>query len=61
MARPTVFVVDDDPGVRRSLAALFRSHDLPVETYASAGEFQAAAWIFKTYSARAKVPCRSSR
>ena len=34
-----VYVVDDDPSVRRALARLFKSHGLPVETYASAAEF----------------------
>jgi FixJ family two-component response regulator len=38
----TVFVVDDDAGVRRSLRVLFESADLAVETYASAEEFLAA-------------------
>lgn len=37
----TVFVVDDDPGVRKSLEALIESAALPVETYASAEEFLA--------------------
>lgn len=36
---PTVFVVDDDPGVRRSLQALMESAGLGVATYASAAEF----------------------
>lgn len=34
----TVLVVDDDDGVRQSLAFLLRSARLPVETYASATE-----------------------
>jgi FixJ family two-component response regulator len=38
----TVFVVDDDRGVRRSLAALGRAHGLRVEAYASADAFLAA-------------------
>jgi two-component system, LuxR family, response regulator FixJ len=42
MAEPTVFVVDDDKGVRRSLAALGRAHGLAVETYASGEAFLAA-------------------
>jgi two-component system, LuxR family, response regulator FixJ len=42
MAEPTVFVVDDDRGVRRSLASLGRAHGLAVETYASGEEFLAA-------------------
>ena len=36
---PTVFVVDDDPSVRRGLARLLRSADYRVETFASAREF----------------------
>jgi two-component system response regulator FixJ len=36
---PTVFVVDDDAEVRRSLSLLARSVDLNVETFASAQEF----------------------
>ena len=36
---PTVFVVDDDPGVRRSLRALLRSAGLAVATYPSGQEF----------------------
>ena len=39
---PTVFVVDDDQGVRRSLTTLGRAHGLAVETYASAEAFLAA-------------------
>jgi FixJ family two-component response regulator len=38
---PTVFVVDDDPGARESLAALMSSLALPCETFASAEEFLA--------------------
>jgi FixJ family two-component response regulator len=38
---PTVFVVDDNAGVRKSLRALFESADLAVETYASGQEFLA--------------------
>jgi len=38
-AEPTVFVVDDDLGLRRSLQALLEAAGLPVETYASAQEF----------------------
>jgi FixJ family two-component response regulator len=34
-----VFVVDDDPSVRRSLANLLESGDYAVETFASAAEF----------------------
>ena len=36
---PTVFVVDDDPGIRDSVTWLFQSVGLPVETYASAQDF----------------------
>jgi two-component system, LuxR family, response regulator FixJ len=38
-AEPTVFVVDDNPGLRRSLQSLLEAARLPVETYASAQEF----------------------
>lgn len=38
-AEPTVFVVDDNPGLRRSLQSLLEAAALPVETYASAEEF----------------------
>ena len=36
---PTVFVVDDDPSVRKALRRLIRSAGLKVETFASAEEF----------------------
>ena len=39
---PTVFVVDDNVGVRKSLRALLKSAGLAVETYASGEEFLAA-------------------
>jgi two-component system, LuxR family, response regulator FixJ len=39
---PTVFVIDDDRGVRRSLTTLGRAHGLAVEAYASAEAFLAA-------------------
>jgi FixJ family two-component response regulator len=39
---PTVFIVDDDPAARDSVAALVRSKGFPVETSASAEEFLAA-------------------
>jgi two-component system, LuxR family, response regulator FixJ len=42
MTAPTVFVVDDNPGVRKSMQALVEAAGLAVETYASAGEFLAA-------------------
>jgi FixJ family two-component response regulator len=38
----TVFVVDDDAGVRKSLGQLIMSISLPVETYASGIEFLTA-------------------
>ena len=37
--RPTVFLVDDDASVRKSLARLLRSTDLHVETFVSAHDF----------------------
>jgi len=39
MDEPVVFVVDDDPGARESVAALLQSRGLEVETYRSAEEF----------------------
>jgi FixJ family two-component response regulator len=39
MAQSVVYVVDDDPALRSSIARLLRSHDLAVTTYASATEF----------------------
>lgn len=42
MTTPTVFVVDDNPSVRKSLRALVEAAGLAVETYASATEFLAA-------------------
>jgi two-component system, LuxR family, response regulator FixJ len=42
MDEPTVFVVDDDKGVRRSLTALGRAHGLAVKAYASGEDFLAA-------------------
>src|SRR6185503_18336396 len=39
---PTVFVVDDNASVRRSMQALVEAAGLAVETYASATEFLAA-------------------
>ena len=41
-AEATVFVVDDNVGVRKSLRALLESAGLAVETYASGEEFLAA-------------------
>src|SRR5262245_3662835 len=38
----TVFVVDDDPSVRRSLARRFKSANYPVEVFATATEFLAS-------------------
>lgn len=38
-SRPTVFVVDDDPGARRSLSWLIQQADLPVRAFASGQEF----------------------
>jgi two-component system response regulator FixJ len=42
MTTPTVFVVDDNPSVRKSLRALVEAAGLAVETYASATEFLSA-------------------
>ena len=39
---PTVFVVDDDPAVRKSLHRLVESVDLPVKTFTSARAFKEA-------------------
>jgi two-component system, LuxR family, response regulator FixJ len=36
-----VFIVDDDPAARESVAALVGSHGLPTQTFASAAEFLA--------------------
>lgn len=41
MTAPTVFVVDDNLGVRKSMQALLKAACLPVETYASPAEFLA--------------------
>lgn len=38
-AQPVVFVVEDDPSMRAALTNLFRSVDLRVEAFGSAGEF----------------------
>ena len=35
----TVFLVDDDPDLRRSLKRLFAAEDLPVKAYSTAQEF----------------------
>lgn len=40
--RPTVFVIDDDDSMRRSLDSLLRSVGLEVRLYASAAEFMRA-------------------
>lgn len=42
MTAPTVFVVDDNPAVRKSMQALVEAAGLAIETYASAAEFLAA-------------------
>ncbi len=39
MKEETVFIVDDDPGMRKSLAFLVESMGLHAETFASAAEF----------------------
>jgi FixJ family two-component response regulator len=38
-ARPTVFVVEDDPSFRRSLCRLLEAHDLQVEAFPDAESF----------------------
>jgi two-component system, LuxR family, response regulator FixJ len=38
-AMPPVFVIDDNPGFRRSLQSLLEAARLPVETFASAQDF----------------------
>src|SRR5947208_851112 len=40
-ARPTVFLVDDDPSVRRALGRVLRWAGLAVEEFASAEDFLA--------------------
>ena len=42
MTQPTIYLCDDDEGVRSSLAFLLRQHDLEVITYASGPELLAA-------------------
>lgn len=39
VTNPTIFIVDDDPDMRRSLRFLVESVDLPVKTYESPKEF----------------------
>ena len=41
MTDPVIFIVDDDPAARNSLAALVKSRRLAAETFASAEEFLA--------------------
>ncbi len=41
--KPLVFVIDDDPSVRKSLSRLLRSADYESEVFASASEFLARA------------------
>ena len=41
MTAPVVFVVDDDPSVRKSLTRVLTSAGYRVETFASAGDFMA--------------------
>ena len=42
MKAPTVFVIDDNAGVRKSMQALVEAAGLAIETYASAADFLAA-------------------
>jgi FixJ family two-component response regulator len=44
-AEPTVFVVDDDPSVRRSMERLVRSMGFSVQTFATAKEFTERARV----------------
>ena len=44
-AEPTVFVVDDDPSVRRSMERLVRSIGFNVQTFATAKEFTERARV----------------
>jgi len=37
--KPIVFVIDDDPSVRKALSRFLKNHGTEVETFASAGEF----------------------
>ena len=39
--KATVFIVDDDAGIRQAMQLLFRSVNLPAESFASADEFLA--------------------
>jgi FixJ family two-component response regulator len=39
MSEPTIFIVDDDPSVRKGLTRLIRASGLNVDAYASAREF----------------------
>ncbi len=42
MSEPTVFIIDDDPSVRRGVTRLVRAADLNAEPYPSAEEFLAS-------------------
>lgn len=44
-ASPTVYVVDDDPGVLAATARLLRSHGLPVQTHSSGQAFLAEVTV----------------
>lgn len=46
--RNSVYVVDDDPGIRDSLKFLFESQDMGVEVFASAREFLVAGGARRT-------------
>jgi len=41
---PTVYIIDDDAGVRTSIRVLMKSVGLPAVTFASAQEFMARRW-----------------
>ncbi len=54
LARPAIFVVDDDPAIRDSMRHLFESLGLAVEAYGSGEEFLARASPLRD----ARVPTR---
>ena len=43
--QPVVFVVDDDPSIRRSLTNLLRSMEFRVETFTTADEYRQSAQV----------------
>ena len=59
--QPTIYLCDDDEGVRTSLAFLLRQHDLLVKTYASGPELLAEVdtWPTPRRSSNARWARRS--